>query len=219
MVKLVVGAVLGLICAQVSGLSWGQGLVQVTDLMDGLRSDSVERRTLAARDVYGSGIESPELYELIAQIIRDGVVGLEKRSPRVEELSWHAKALGCSGDLRFQPLLEELTRSSVRKLVRHSESALAILDRAAAAGRPCSEARNVMLLTERQVETCQFVTQQNCSTSRGSERCVHFHKERAVEFGANAMFFLHHSSNTDAFNLFGGEDANIIANYYFCKRG
>ena len=182
-----------------------------------LQSDSIERRSLASQDIFGAGLDDKALYQQVAATLEAGLVGLTKDSERVDELAWHAKALGSSGDMAYMPLLERAGRSGIRHLVKHAGDAKEILIEAAAAGHPYMEWEKVTMLTEKQAEGCLLIKQQTCDTSRSADVCVEDHKTKAIEVGANAIMLLMTNSQSGALVSWLGSNTTMVANYYDCK--
>lgn len=80
-------------------------------------------------------------------------------------------------------------------------------------GEPNLTWRQVVVITERQSEACEYVNQRTCKTSRTTEKCVDSHRDHAAKAGANAIMLL--MTNTGGFSLFG-KDTTMLANYYKC---
>ena len=185
-------------------------------LLEQLRSQSIAERTAACRQIFGAGMKSPDIYAQLALNLEAGLVNLDKKSPRVEELAWHVKALASSGDLKYLPLVKSAAESEVRAIARHARDSREILENSAAQGRPYLEPAKVPVLTEKQVENCQYIAQKPCTTSRAAAKCITYHQMKAVGSGANAIMILQSSSRSVGFGPFGG-DSNMLANYYRCN--
>lgn len=185
-------------------------------LIERLSAPSMEGRTLAAMDVYGAGIDSPELYAKLAELIEEILVVLPDSGERATELAWHTKALGTSGDLQFLPLIERVESARRGRLAHHARDAKKVLVQAAENGRPYLDYTKVPLITEAQATQCQLVKQENCQTSRSAEKCVAHHQNNAVLHGGNAIMILHATSRTIGLGPFGG-DSSMVANYYRCQ--
>lgn len=80
-------------------------------------------------------------------------------------------------------------------------------------GEPKLDYRQVVVITERQSEACEYVNQRTCKTSRTTEKCIDSHRDHAARGGANAVMLL--MTNTGGFSLFG-KDTTMLANYYRC---
>ncbi|MEO7917495.1 MAG: hypothetical protein ABIR16_07605 [Dokdonella sp.] len=173
-------------------------------------------RTLAAKEITGAGMKSEEMYDQLATNLEDGLSGLDKMSPRVQELAWTVKALASSGSLKYMELVERTAVSGVSSLERHALAAKEILAESSAKGRPYLETAKVPILTESQAANCEMIRQGNCRTSRSADKCITKHKTQAVQLGGNAIVIMHSDSRTIGFGPFGG-DSSMIANYYWCE--
>lgn len=180
-----------------------------------LQSDSIEQRTQAAEDIYGAGLSSKEVYDQLAANIQAGLAGIDKKSPRLEEMAWSVKALGSSGDRSYLPVIESATRTGIGYLVRHSKNAKETLEQAAANGKPYLEFTKVRVISERQAEQCEYVTQNDCKTSRSPQACIEFHKVKAAEADANSIVMLFSSTQTGGLNMWGAS-TSMTASYYTC---
>lgn len=180
-----------------------------------LQSDSIEQRTQAAEDIYGAGLESKEVYDQLAANIQAGLVGIDKKSPRLEEMAWSVKALGSSGDRSYLPVIDAVTRTGIGYLVRHSKNAKETLEQAATNGKPYLEFTKVRVISERQAEQCEYVTQNDCKTSRSPQACIEFHKVKAAEADANSIVMLFSSTQTGGLNMWGAS-TSMTASYYTC---
>jgi hypothetical protein len=105
-----------------------------------LQSPSPEVRTKASKSIYYAKFDDArfmivgeQVYEAVATAIRNQLATLNKESPRQqqEEVAWHAEALAASGNLDYMPLLDELSRSPVRKVARHAKKAKKLLAKTA----------------------------------------------------------------------------------------
>lgn len=185
-------------------------------LVTRLKSPSSEARTRAAEDIYGAGIESAAVYEQLAANLRTGMEGLTKSSPQLEEMAWSVKALGSSGDLQYMPLIDAAIASDIGYLARHARGAKETLQEAAATGKPYLTYTKVRLITERQAESCQYVSESSCQTARAPEKCIESHKAKAVEAGANSVMVLFSSSQSGGLTLWGAS-TTMPASYYLCR--
>lgn len=183
-----------------------------------LQSTSSEVRREASSQIFGSGISDAGINARLAELITEALPGLDKGSPRIDEIAWHAKALGASGDEAYLPLLEQLGGSSIRKLARNAQDAKKMLQEAVVQGRPYLHYSKVRVITEKQAEACEYIAQQSCETSRAADKCVDSHKDNAVQAGANAIMLLLTSSQSSGFAAlpFGGSTM-MLANYYRCN--
>lgn len=184
-------------------------------IIERLNSNSIEVRTQASQEAFGAGIKSDALYQKIESVAEAGLKGMDKNSPRSNEIAWHIKALAGSGDIKYLPLIERASQSGVRSLARHAKDAKEILAESSARGAPYLLYTKVPILTEKQAERCNYVAQRTCKTSRSAEKCIAQHQSNAVAVGANAVVLLHSSSHSVGFGPFGG-DTTMIANYYGC---
>jgi len=175
-------------------------------------------RREASSQIFGSGLDNARLNEQLAGIIGDAIGGLDKNSPRIDEIAWHVKALAASGDAKYLPLLSDLSNSNIRKLARHATDAKEVMEAAIASGRPYLHYSKVRVITEKQSEACEFVVQQTCETSRAADKCVDSHKDNAASAGANAIMLLLTSSQSSGLAAlpFGGS-TTMLANYYKCS--
>lgn len=183
-----------------------------------LRSTESESRREASSQIFGSGISDAGLNAQLAALIVESLPELDKKSAQIDEIAWHAKALGASGDKAYLPLLDQLSGSNIRKLARNAQEAKTILQDAAANGRPYLHYSKVRVITERQAEACEYIKQQTCETSRAAEKCMDSHKDNAVQAGANAIMLLLTSSQSSGLAAlpFGGS-TTMLANYYRCE--
>ncbi|KGM55994.1 hypothetical protein N800_10230 [Lysobacter daejeonensis GH1-9] len=209
-------AVAFLVAVAASGTLYAQAMPSVDNLIARLQSQSVAERTRASQDIFGAGINSKALYAEVAKRIGEVLPTVTKDSPKVDELAWHAKAIGTSGDMAYMPLLEQLSRSDIRGIARHAKGAQETLREAAEAGTAYLDYTKVMVLTEKQAEGCRYVAQRSCETSRSADKCVDSHKDNAVEAGANAIMLLMTSSQSGALFSVFGSDTTMLANYYAC---
>lgn len=198
------------------GTAHAQAMPSVDNLIARVQSQSVAERTRASQDIYGAGINSKALYSAVAKQIEAVLPTVTKDSPKVDEVAWHAKALGTSGDVTYLPLLEKLSRSEIRGIARHAKGAIETLREAADAGTAYLDYTKVVVLTEKQAEGCRYIAQRSCETSRSADKCVDSHKDNAVEAGANAIMLLMTSSQSGALFSVFGSDTTMLANYYSC---
>ena len=185
-------------------------------LIELLKSESVADRTRASKEVFGAGIRDEAVYAQISLLVEAGMEGIDKKSPRVDELAWHVKALASSGDISYMPLIDQAVNSGVGSLARHAKDAKKILIESVSAGRPYLLYTNVPVLTERQADGCRYITQKMCETSRSAERCIAHHQVNAIDSGGNAIVLVHSTSRSVGFGPFGG-DTTMLANYYSCQ--
>lgn len=196
--------------------AYSQAIRSPEKLIERLYSSSSAQRRAASEEIFGAGIESPELYAVLATILDTDGMSAKKGDPREDEFAWHAKALASSGDEQYLPLLQRLVTSPARGLAKHSKKAIDILERAASEGRPYLEYTKVMMITEKQAEACEYVDQHLCKTGRSPDKCIDSHKDNAAKRGANAVVLLVASSATGGLSLLGGS-TTMVANYYSCK--
>lgn len=209
-------AVALLVAITASGSLHAQAMPSVDNLIARLQSNSIAERKRASQDIFGAGINSKSLYAEVAKRIEAVLPTVTKDSPKVDEVAWHAKALGTSGDMGYMPMLEELSRSDIRGIARHAKAAQETLREAAEAGTAYLDYTKVVVVTEKQAEGCRYVAQRSCETTRSADKCVDSHKNNAVEAGANAIMLLMTSSQSGALFSVFGSDTTILANYYSC---
>lgn len=202
-----------IVLAALSGAAFSQGVASSTR-MTMLQSDSIEDRRTASMDIYGAGLDDKQIYQRVAELLEGGLPDVGKDSPRLDELAWHAKVLGGSGDVTYLPLLERVGQSNVRSLSRHAKSAIEVLREQAKAGRPYMDYEKVLLITEMQAERCRLIKQDTCASIRSAKACMANQKESVVEAGGNAIMYLATSSGHGLPWPFAG--GSIIANFYAC---
>ena len=195
-------------------------------LAEQLQSTSVASRMQASQQIFGSGINDKGLNELLASIIESALPSLDKDSPRVEELAWHVKALGASGDQTYMRVILLAAQSSVKGLARHAKEAKAVLERQSAEGRPFLLPTKVAVITETQAQNCTYVDQQMCKTGRGAEKCIEWHQNGAASRGANAVMLLNSDTKagpatvipigTSAY-VAQSSKTTMMASYYLCQ--
>lgn len=83
------------------------------------------------------------------------------------------------------------------------------------AGAKNLDYRQVVVITERQSEACEFVRQRTCETSRSADKCIDSHRDHAAKSGANAIMLMMTNTATGAFSVFG-KNTTMLANYYRC---
>lgn len=76
--------------------------------------------------------------------------------------------------------------------------------------------RQVVVITERQADSCQFINQRTCETSRSADKCVDSHRDHAAKSGANAVMLLMTNTASGGIPLFG-KNTTMLANYYVCQ--
>lgn len=196
--------------------TFAQPSVSTEALMSRLASGSIEQRTAAAQDIFGSGLDDKAIYDRLATNIQTGLVGLTKASPQLEEMAWSAKALSSSGDMSYLPIIETLANSDISYLARHAKAAKKMLEETAARGKPFLAYSKVRVISDRQAEACQYVSQNTCTTSRSPEKCIESHQANAVDAGANSIVMLLSSSQSGGLSPWGAS-TTMMASYYLCK--
>lgn len=97
-------------------------------LQTGLKSPSRTQRINAAKIITRSGLNEPELYQTIADLLREGYP-VASSPDQVDEMAWLCKALAASGDATHRPLLKEIaTQSSSEKLKHYARQSNDLLD-------------------------------------------------------------------------------------------
>lgn len=179
-----------------------------------LHSDSTDTRSRASQNIFGAGLTDPVLYQELAAILADGLDGITKDSERLDELAWHAKALGGSGDMTYMPLLDRMIQTGIRHLVKHAKDAKEILAEAAETGQPYMDWEKVMIITEKQADSCRLISQNTCSNL--DDDCLADHKINAIEAGGDAVMVVMTSGGDSAFfGIFSS--STVVANYYDCR--
>lgn len=183
-----------------------------TTIIATLQSGTVAQRTDASIAVFGAGMADPAVYAAIADRLRGGLATLDqpKSEPgdRLDELAWHAKALGGSGDVAYLPLLQQAAQSSHRSLARHAREAVELLQAMALEGRPFLDGAHVREVAAADVAGCRFVKKVECN-AREAEDCEEALHAEAGRVGAEALVVLYRQDGTSARNA-------VIANAYHC---
>lgn len=98
-------------------------------ILEELQSSSQQERTSASKRIYNNWIGDEQVYEEVAIVIRNQLPTLNKKSPKAqqEEVAWHIKALSCSGNQEYLPLLDELSRSPAKKIAKYAKKYKKIL--------------------------------------------------------------------------------------------
>lgn len=203
--------------------------VLIQSILVRLRSPDVNVRIAASQNmVYGKGITDKDVYAGVAEALEYSISNPKKSSDN--EVAWHALALASSGDAAYLPVLENLVKL---KITRHAERARDELIRNVEAGgpfsRPTNAAGKAILISESQSQSCQFISQETCNTSRGEAKCIAWHQAQAGKVGANSLLLMNSSTTPttsvatvvpigNSFMAVGGTSrkTTLIANYYLC---
>lgn len=202
----------------------------VQTILSRLKSPDINVRIATSQGmIYGKGITDKYVYTEVAKALEFSIHNPKKSSDN--ETAWHALALASSGDPTYLPVLENLV---ALKITRHAERARDELLRNSQSGGPftnlASSARKAILISETQSQSCQFISQETCNTSRGEAKCIAYHQAQAGKVGANSILLINSSTTptTSTTTLIpignslvavGGTSrkTTLIANYYTCN--
>lgn len=180
-------------------------------LQAALQSDSVATRTAASRAIFGAGISDPALYATVAAVLQRGMAdGSHSDAARIDELAWHAEALGGSGDRTYLPLLQQAAQSPRHALARHARDAIELLRAMVLEGRPYLDADHVRLVAADAVAACRFFKKTECD-AREAEDCEESLREESARVGADALVVLARQDGRASRH-------HIIANAYRCPQ-
>lgn len=101
----------------------------IESLIAQLQSSSAQQRTMASQIIFNQRIHDVELFEEVATAIRNQLANLNKKSSDTlqEEVAWHAKALATSGNMEYMPLLDELSKSTAKKVAKYAKWSVNLL--------------------------------------------------------------------------------------------
>lgn len=86
--------------------------------------DNVKAMTTGTKSIYRDEIFDTETLDVVAEVLHDSYSDPEKRARRVDLISWLAKTLGKSGNMRYKPAVEKLTTSDNRKIQKYATRSL-----------------------------------------------------------------------------------------------
>ena len=94
-----------------------------------INSTDVKSHSSVAKALQNKGVQNPEIYQRIAELIQTYVV-LDTSSLEYKTISWLVKGLAASGDEQYRPLIQQLSKTGKGRVDNHAKKSLKILDKA-----------------------------------------------------------------------------------------
>ncbi len=181
------------IVAALATLSAGLLHAQVSKsdlLIQRLASPSSEVRKSASSDLYGSGVADKVTIAAIAELVAKQLPTVTAKDERADEIAWHLKALGASGDAQYRPLMEQALTSQSLDVAEYAKSALETLNLTSKTGFPLLMRDKVRQITDRQAESCVYIRNHECASMRGNDACLSELKYQAIEAGGDSFMLM-----------------------------
>lgn len=176
-----------------------------------LASPSSEVRRSVSSDLYGAGVVDKVTLDAIAELVAELLPTVTTEDERADEIAWHLKALGASGDAKYRPLIEQAEASSSKHVARYAQSALETLAVTSKTGFPLLTRDKVRQITDRQAEDCVYIRNQECATVRSSNACVSELKYQSMEAGGDSIMLM----TSEGRGLLGR--VRVSADLYNCR--
>src|SRR5262245_13991050 len=91
--------------------------------LERLSSLHTDIRNSLTSDRYGSGVLDKEALAAIAKLVESELGSVQRNDERIDEISWHLKALAASGDMSYMSVIDKGIASAIRKISGHAKEA------------------------------------------------------------------------------------------------
>jgi len=184
--RALIATALGLLCSGNLHAELGKS----SFLQQRLMSPSSEVRKSVSSDFYGSGVADQTITDAIAKLVAEQLPTVTHDDDRSDEIAWHLKALGASGNAEYRPLIEQALASPNPKVSGYAKTALKTLDFTSKTGFPLLTRDKVRQITDRQGESCAYIRNYECSSMRGNDTCMGEFRYQAIEAGGDSFMLM-----------------------------
>ena len=112
-----------------SGVPAGQASEKLDSYISMLNSGNIVQRTTAAKKITRSGLDDPELFNLIKEKLLNNYQSDPDNPDHIDEMAWLCKALASSGNVEYQSTLQTVADNSTNlKLQRYALQSIDLVE-------------------------------------------------------------------------------------------